>query len=76
MGPNVDRTPTAALIADNGGRDRLSARHIHDEGNQAAEGKIDPFDWIARPHQHGVPFKLNHSEVTHKQIEVCWRQRS
>jgi hypothetical protein len=54
----------------------LSARHIHDEGDQAAEGKIDPFDWIPRPHQHGVPFKLNEAEMTHKQIEVYWRQRS
>ena len=39
-------------------------------------GEIDPFYWIARPHQHGVPFKLNQSEMTHKQIEVRCRQRS
>ena len=34
-----------SLIADNGGRDRLAVRHIHDEGDQAAEGKIDPLDF-------------------------------
>jgi hypothetical protein len=54
----------------------LAVWHIHDEGDQAAKGKIEPFCWIARPHQDGVPFKLNQSEMTHKQIKVCCRQRS
>jgi len=39
VGPNVDRMPAAPSLPTNGGRDRFSARHIHDESDQPLRGK-------------------------------------
>ena len=39
-----------------------------------AKGEIDLFYYVTRPHQHGVTFKRDHSEMRHKEFKVCWRQ--
>ena len=54
-----------SFIADDRGRDRLSVRHIHDEGDQAAKGEIDPFD-IGSPDRTSTASRssVNQSEMT------------
>ena len=62
-----------SLIADDSGRHRLAVRHIHDEGDQAAEGEIDPLD--SSPDRTSTASRSSgtFSEMRHEQIEVCWR---